>query len=86
MKYNEPTLSKAFRSTSFRTRVADLIRRAIRGRSRLGSMRYRNARGLFMTPRAALMICTAVFAGIAGPLDAAETEKEKEKLPQALTM
>jgi hypothetical protein len=32
------------------------------------------------------MICTAVFAGIAGPLDAAETEKEKEKLPKTLTM
>jgi hypothetical protein len=84
MTNNEPTLSKAFRSTSFRTRLSDLIRRAIRGRSRLGSARRRNPRGLFMTPRAALMICTAIFAGIAGTAHA--TEKEKEKQPMTLTM
>ena len=86
MKTKEPTLSKAFRSTSFRTRVSDLIRRAIRGRKRLGSARHRHARGVFVTPRAALMICTVIFAGLTGTVSATEKENEKEKQPKTLKM
>ena len=37
-----------------------------------------------MTPRPALAICTAILAGLAGTVDAAEQAKEKQ--PKALTM
>ncbi len=84
MKNDAPILSNAFRSTSFRTRISDLIRRAIRGRSRLGSARHRYTRGLSMTPRPALVICTAILAGLSGTVDAAEQAKEKQ--PKALTI
>ena len=83
MKNDESLLSKAFRSTSFRTRVSDLIRRASRGRSRLGSA-SRHTRTWFTTARPALVICVALFAGVAGTASAAE--KEKEKQPKKLTM
>ena len=83
MKNDESLLSKAFRSTSFRTRVSDLIRRAIRGRSRLSSA-SRHTHTWFTTPRPALVICVALFAGLAGTASAGE--KEKEKQPKKLTM
>jgi len=87
MKNDEPILSKAFRSMSFRTRLSDLIRRASRGRNRLKGAGHRYTR-VFMTPRRALVICTAIVVGLAGTVDAAEkdAEKEKAKQPKTLTM
>ena len=83
MKNDESLLTKAFRSTSFHTRAFDFIRWATRGRSRLGSA-SRHTYAWFATPRPALVIGVALFAGLAGTTSAAE--KEKEKQPKKLTM
>ena len=70
-------------TVSFRTRVSDLIRRAIRGRNRGGSVRHRARRGLSMTPRPAVVICGAILAGFSS---VGAEEMEKDKQPKTLTM
>jgi hypothetical protein len=79
MKNLEPIVT-----VSFRARVSDLVRRAIRGTrggNGGGSAHHRAARSLFMTPRPAVMAYTAIFVAFCGTVGAAEKKK-----PKSLTM
>ena len=70
-------------TVSFRTRVSDLVRRAIHGR-RGGNdgadTAHRATTSLFMT-RPAVVACTVIFVGFWGTVGAAEKDK-----PKSLTM
>ena len=67
---------------SFGTDVSDLIRRVIRDRNRVGHARHRAAGRLCLTPRPALVVCTAIVASLCGTVSGAE----EDKTPTPLTL